>query len=274
MDSAERVPRLTVAIPLYRAAAWLDTVLANLGAIPDDVVILLSEDADSDGSAERIRAQVPDDRRIHYRQNPGPAGWRGHCNALIEACQTEYFSLLPQDDLLGPDYHARLVAALDAHPWAVIAFGSLIAEGGPFKRQTRFASPPMALGQRAPWQEAIDLEAGWNLGVPFRGVIRRSALRPIPPAPGDQFADQLWIFSMALAGHLIEVPDARYFKRYHAGNTHGQWQAPGLEERRRQLEDLITRHIEDETLRPRVLAYLNQVSWSKPYRRYKSLGIC
>ena len=69
----------------------------------------------------------------------------------------------------------------------------------------------------------MKLDQQWNLGIPYRGVVRRRLARPIPPTPGDRFADQAWVFSIALVSHLVEVPDALYIKRYHSSNTHTDW---------------------------------------------------
>lgn len=241
-NSASALPRLTVAIPLFRAAPWYENILENIRRIPADALILLSDETHSDDTAQRVAEHFEEDPRIRLRLRNGRPGWREHCNALIRECETGCFSLLPQDDLITPGYYEKLVAALDSHPGAGLAFGPIIAEGRRHHQPSRFPSPPFALGSFEPWLEAIKLERRWNLGIPFRGVIRQAILRPISPTPGDQFADQVWVFGMALAAHLLEVPDAPYIKRFHPGNTHGRWRYPSLDEREVQLITEI-RHV-------------------------------
>lgn len=84
------------------------------------------------------------------------------------------------------------------------------------------------------------LEQVWNLGVPFRAVIRREVLTGIPATPGDAFADQVWVFGMALRRHLRYVPEALYLKRYHARNTHQHWTPPSSEQRHRELMERVS----------------------------------
>lgn len=218
-------PRLTVAIPLFHAAPWFDTVAENISRIPQDARILISDETCSDDTVQRIAAHFGEDPRIRLRRGNGSPGWREHCNALIQECDTELFSFLPQDDQIEPGYYEKLVAALDAAPAAGIAFGSLYFEGPQFPSPSRQPSPPFPTGSLEPWMEAVDLDRQWNLGIAFRGVMRRDRMRAIPPTPGDRFADKLWIFGMALTCRLVEVSDAVYRKRIHERNTFTRWRA-------------------------------------------------
>lgn len=257
-SGAGHAPRLTVAIPLFEAARWADNIASTLGRLPADALIVLSDETGSDDTAQRLARRFAGDRRIRVRIREGRPGWREHCNALIESCETELFSLLPQDDTVVAGHHERLVAALDAHPGAGVAFGRIVAEGLR-EHPVRLRGPPFRPGARPPWEEAILLERRWNLGIPFRGVIRRSVLRTIPATPGDQFADQVWVFGLALTAHLFCDPRAVYVKRYHVGNTHRPWVAPSREARRSQLIGEIARVLGDGDVARQALAFLDHV---------------
>ena len=260
MTQAERGrPRLTVAIPLFRAERWARNVVENIRAMPPDVRIVLSDEVGSDDTAARIARHLASDPRIVLRLRRGAPGWREHCNALIAKNETEFFSLLPQDDALAPGYHAHLLAALDANPRAGIAFGTLVMVGRTPKPR-RLKPPPIPIGASLPWIEAILLERTWNLGIPFRGVIRREVLRAIPATPNDHFADQVWVFGMALSAFLVDAPEAVYYKRYHEGNTHGSWAPPTPGQRRAQLVGEIRKALEDKEDADRAIAFLEQAS--------------
>lgn len=250
--------RLTVAFPLYKGARWEETVVENIRHLPDDVRIILSDEVSSDDTAEKIANRFVNDPRIEVRMRNGLRGWRAHCNALIDENNTEFFCLLPQDDLIEPDYFEKLVAALDANPDAGLAFPRLFVVAHS-REPVPAPSTPFELGKGLPWIEAILLERYWNLGIPFRGVIRSTVLRHIPSTPSDHFADQLWVFSMALSAFLLEVPEAIYTKRYHGKNTHTQWQTPSTEERKAQLIHQIKDVSEDHDTAETILVYLEQV---------------
>lgn len=218
------MPRLTVAIPLFHGAPWIDTITENIRRIPDDALILLSDEVRSDDTAELIKKRLGGDPRIRVRLRDGAPGWREHCNALIDECNTGLFSFLPQDDQIEAGYYEKLMAALDEAPTAGIAFGSLYFEGPQFPSPVRQPSPPFPTGSLEPWMEAVDLDRQWNLGIAFRGVVRRDLMRTIPPTPGDRFADKLWVFGIALRSRLVEAEEAVYHKRIHERNTFTRWQ--------------------------------------------------
>ena len=194
---------------------------------------------------ERLRRELAGDRRITFRRESGARSWRQHANTLIERCRTPLFSLLPQDDDITPGYYERLQAVLDRLPSAGLAFGRIRSIGRPRRYLQSMARPPIPLGRDEPWREAIELDRRWNLGIPWRGVVRRELLLPMAPTPDDRFADQIWVFGIALAAHLAEAPDAIYVKRYHARNTHSDWAELTPEERRSAQVAEIRRRVSD-----------------------------
>ncbi len=236
------LPGLTVAIPLHGAGAWLDVVSANLESVPATARVVLSDRSRRDDAHRRLRRRHAGDRRLRFVEATDDPGWRGHVNQLIAACRTPLFTVLPQDDSVPPGYFELLVEALATRPTAGLAFGRIRAVGLG-ETEHELPGPPCELGLRPPWQEAIRLDREWNLGIPWRGVVRRRHLRPILPTSGDRFADQIWVFGIALEAHLVEVPEAVYLKRYHGGNTHGRWPALEGEERRAVKEREIRRRL-------------------------------
>lgn len=261
MASLPEQPRLTVAIPLYHATPWQQNVAENIRRIPAGTRIILSDEISSDDSAQQIAAQFSDDPRIELRMRNGQRGWREHFNALIAENDSEFFSLLPQDDLVEPGYYEKLVAALDANPHAGLAFGSLVA-AGKRSRQQKLVSAPFPLGHSTPWLEAILLQRYWNmnLGIAFRGVIRRGVLGPIHPTPADEYADLMWVFGMALKAFMVEVPGAVYLKRYYAANTHGHWQPLTAAQRKALLVAEIHNVFGEQPLAEQVIGCLEQVT--------------
>lgn len=242
-----RRPRLTVLMPLHGALPWIDDISANIELIPAGARIVLSDETESDDALARLLDRHRGDPRVRGRRpkrsdNPG---WRAHANALLGEARTELIALLPQDDRIMPSYYEKLVEALDRTPGAGLAFGSIEAIGYATE-PTRFPGPPIPLGVQTPWEEAIELDRRWNLGIAYRGVARRGLVRPIPATPSDRFADQMWVFSIALVSYLVEVPDATYIKRYHVANTHTRWSPLTPSERLAALSTAINERLEGE----------------------------
>ncbi|MEN9316988.1 MAG: hypothetical protein RIS35_3381 [Pseudomonadota bacterium] len=250
-------PRLTIAIPLYRGRAWLRNVASTIARLPVDARIVLSDEVGSDDAPSLLARRFANDARIVVRVRRGPPGWREHCNALIAENESPLFALLPQDDTIAPGHYEALVAALTQAPDAGMAFGQLIAEHQDGRR-VEHPPPSIELGRSLPWIEAVLLERVWNLGIPFRAVIHREVLTTIPGTPGDAFADQVWVFGMALRRHLLHVPEAVYLKRYHAQNTHGHWTPPTGAQRRLEMIERVRQAFPDEREAAPVIGFIDQ----------------
>ncbi len=213
---------LTIVVPLHGASRWVDVVSDNLSAAPRDAHIVLSDRTLVDDALAMLRRRHGGDPLVRFVSGDDGLGWREHVNGLIEISETPLFTILPQDDAIHPGYYELLVDALRSRPGAGLAFPRLVAVRAD-EPDAEHPVAPMPLGRWEPWREAIELDERWNLGVPWRGVVRRRHLFPMLPTPGDRFADLVWVFGIALATHLVEVQEAVYRKRYHRSNTHLAW---------------------------------------------------
>lgn len=216
---------MTIAIPLHGAEPWIRGIRDTVAKAPPWSRVVISDASHLDDSAARLRELYADDEWVTVVSRPGSTGWCEHANRLLEEADTEYFCWMPQDDLLHPDgYFDLMVSALDDNPERSLAFPSIykrVTRGRFLKREiapVRFPSPPLKLGQSPPVAEALAMLDSWNLGLAWRGVFRTRLARPLPPI--DDAPDQIWTFSMALAGSLVEVPDAIYLKRFHRQSAH------------------------------------------------------
>ena len=227
--------KITIAIPLYHGKNWIPVIANNIRHIPKNAKIVLSDEVSSDDSASLIARKFANDPKIQVRLREGEPGWRQHCNALMAECDTPFFSLLPQDDSIGPRYYQRLLRAFAKKPEIGISFGQIVGTRSSSEPPIWFRPPPKIPLEEAPWKVAIELDKQWNLGIPFRGVIRRELLTQFDTSLPESFSDQIWVFSMALRRHITEVPDCVYLKRYHPTNTHTVWPKLTHEERYKQL---------------------------------------
>lgn len=229
---------LTIAIPLHGGRRWLDTVVENVAKAPSNSTVVISDASGLDDAPEYLERRFAGDDRVTVVRRTRRLGWIEHSNLLLAEATTEYFCWMPQDDLVSPeDYFDLLVAAMEQNPDRVLAFPSVLRRVRQGRLRGRevtmpFRRPPFELGRRTPEAEALDLLRRWNIGLGcWRGVFRRSVARPIPETRDS--ADLAWAFSMALAGHFIEVPEARYLKRLHRGSALTQMRWEGKEHAKR-----------------------------------------
>lgn len=237
-------PRLTILIPLHRGGPWVLNIAQNLQSFPADCRVLISDATLEDTAIDWLEDRHGGDSRVEFLRKKSEIGWRRHTNELLGRVETEFASILPQDDAIPPGYYEKLVEALDANPSVGLTFGVMNAIEPLSASPERMPEVPFPLGQRPPYEEAIRLDREWNLGIPWRGVVRRNLLWPTPLIPYD-FADQIWTFGIALRAHLMEVPTAIYLKRYHANCTHITWKPLTGPERERILRETIEHCLAD-----------------------------
>ena len=222
---ARRVERrVELLIPAYRCAdhiaATLDSALAQTaGEVLSLHVALDGRDKPS------LTVLRPYEARgdIRLTVNETPLGWARNCQALIEACQSEFFEILFHDDALTPDAVERLLALLDARPDAVCAYGDVVRVKPSEAEQVRGmesiegdrpARMLAAFAQRFP-------------GTALRGLTRRRVCEDgfclIRNAYEDFGADFSWTPLMARHGALLRVEAPLYRKLIRDEGVSGGW---------------------------------------------------
>jgi cellulose synthase/poly-beta-1,6-N-acetylglucosamine synthase-like glycosyltransferase len=114
-------PRCSVIIPTFRAGRYIEEAARSvLDQTVEDLELIVVDDGCPEMSSSRV-ANLPDPRIIVHRQdNRGATRAR---NAGLGLARGSAVLFLDADDRLRPDALRRLVAALDAHPLAAVAYG-------------------------------------------------------------------------------------------------------------------------------------------------------
>ena len=124
-DVAEPPVLITFGIPTYNSPYLEQTVRSVLSQTLSDLEVIVSDD----GGRPETRALLDRlaDPRVRYVATDGapgvPANWN---RCLRRACGT-YFVLLPDDDLVAPEFAERMVSALEKQPDAGFAQCGIIA---------------------------------------------------------------------------------------------------------------------------------------------------
>ena len=104
---------MTVCIPAYQAAEFIERTLGCASAQTyAKQRILVSVDVSTDPTAEICRKRARDDPRIEVIAQPKRLGWAGNVNFLLDSVRSEFAFLYFHDDLIEPEYSARLIAAV------------------------------------------------------------------------------------------------------------------------------------------------------------------
>lgn len=143
------MPKISVVIPTYNRAAYLDAAIASVLAQRDaDFEIIVSDNCSQDDTAAVVSKYLTDSR-VHYYRNEQNIGmvrnWR---KAVYEHASGDWFVLLSDDDyLIDSDYLAKASRLIEDNPSVVVVY----AEG-------------YVLNERTGEQKPIVL--------PFEGVVK------------------------------------------------------------------------------------------------------
>ena len=111
--------KVSLIIPVYNVALYIESCLASLTAqTMDEVEILLVDDHGSDDSiqvAQDYLASHPSAKQFRILSTPHNMGPGAARNIGIEAAQGEYIGFVDSDDLVAPDYCLQLYTAAKTH---------------------------------------------------------------------------------------------------------------------------------------------------------------
>jgi len=118
------MPRITVLLPTYNAAAFLsDTLDSILSQTEPDFELIVLDDHSTDETADMVRA-VPD-ARIRLNVNPVNLGLPTNINIGLAMARGAYIARIDHDDVAVQDRLRLQSAFLDENPEVVILGGQL-----------------------------------------------------------------------------------------------------------------------------------------------------
>jgi glycosyltransferase involved in cell wall biosynthesis len=122
--------KVTVGIPTRNRAAFLREAIASvLGQNCGEFCVLVSDNASTDATSEVIASFA--DTRITHVRSERDIGMIANFDRLLDLVETEFIVLLPDDDLLYPDYLASVLPVFDGRPTVGLAHTAfdLVDEG-------------------------------------------------------------------------------------------------------------------------------------------------
>jgi len=110
-------PIVTAVIPTFRRSALVKrAVLSVLAQTRPELRVLVCDNASDDDTGEVVTELARRDARVIYHRHPENKGAYFNFQYGVDAVQSEYFSILSDDDLLLPEFYRRGVAAFEADP--------------------------------------------------------------------------------------------------------------------------------------------------------------
>lgn len=214
-------PLVSIGIPLYRAAEFVENIAANITETQyDNLEFLFSDRHGHDDAIERLRGRFRGDRRVKFFSATDQLRWEGNFNFVLAQASGKYFRWLSQDDRLPVDGIDRLVEVLESTPDAVLAYGpvDVIDRCGNVVVRGRRRS----FHQPATWtfRHALDVLGWLRHSAASHGLFRRQGVVDaglfIRPFRGG-LSSRAWRFGLALRGRFCFVASVRSQYRVHPG---------------------------------------------------------
>lgn len=239
IDSSE--PLVTIGVPVYNGERFLAECLDSLLSQRfRNFVLLISDNASTDGTEKICQTYVKADSRVRYHRNRTNIGLYGNFNLLLRLARTRYVKLATADDFWAPTMLGDSLASMEGdsslalcHPKAV-----LVAEDGSEIRRYEQSCHLMDDDPAVRFRRVLT-EIG--LVNQLVGVIRTDVLRSTLPLMNHTLADRVFVAELSLYGKILELPKYQYFRRFHQEST--SWDRKSESHQIRRLFSSGTRRI-------------------------------
>ncbi|CAG1015998.1 MAG: glycosyltransferase family 2 protein [Rhizobiaceae bacterium] len=202
--------KVTICIPAYMAEAFVErTLRCAREQTLRDIVIAISVDASSDATAAICRRHAAEDERIVVHVQAERLGWAGNVNFLLERVQTPFFFLYFHDDVVKPEYTARLLTRLEREP----AAGSIHCDMGHFGASEHVSQSREYRGSAS--ARLLTFLLAPDRGSPLRSLTRSQyldVLRLPTDAPGGFWANEPYLMRLLAAAPALNLHESLYLR--------------------------------------------------------------
>jgi glycosyltransferase involved in cell wall biosynthesis len=218
-------PLLTIAIPTYNRAGYLDLNLRQIGSQiephKDAVEIIVSDNCSSDNTAEVVAQHQGDDLPISYIRNEQNLGADSNFIQCFNQANGTYLLILGDDDLLVDGALADIVDYLKSGNFGVVR---LCTYG--YENDFRAERPKKTRhDSRSSSAESFIAQFSYFIGFVSGAIVNKELVEQVPGFKADRFADSnfphLYWFLTAAIKAPVNGTLSRYTvaaKRNNSGN--------------------------------------------------------
>jgi len=206
---------VTIGVPVYNGERFLAQCLDSLlSQTYRDFVLLISDNASSDGTQQICERYARADPRVRYHRNLVNIGLYGNFNLLLRLVRTPYVKLASADDFWAPAMLADAMREMQRDPALVLCHprAVLVDEDG---REIRRYEKTFQLMDDDPAERFKRVLTELGLVNQLMGVMRTDAVRATLPLMKQPPADSVFLAELSLHGKILELPKYQYFRRFH-----------------------------------------------------------
>jgi glycosyltransferase involved in cell wall biosynthesis len=215
--------RVAFGLPAANAEThFAEAIESLLAQTRTDFSLAIVDDCSTDGTLEVARAYAELDSRVSVHANPSRLGLVGNWRraqelALGAAPAAVYFAWASDHDIWHEQWLEALVAELDSHPAAVLAFPLTLRIS---ERGADLGGRPRTVDtadQHEPSERLRTVIHKLKAGDAIYGLMRRDALLRCGQLPLAASPDRLLLTRLALEGEFRQLPRLLWYRRYREG---------------------------------------------------------
>jgi GT2 family glycosyltransferase len=207
-------------MPAFRGADVIRVALESISKQNhSNFRVLISVDG---GDSDTAAACGPflADSRFSLVMQPRRLGWAGNINWLMSQPNYDYFCFWQQDDYTTFDYISELIAKSTIYKNSACYFSKIKWFGLHDHWEIASSVTGFAINRSLSIFETLN-------GVPFRGLIRQTAIDRVGPIRltdfDSAFEEFVWVGKLAREGNLHYVDGPVYFKRAYDDSIHSKY---------------------------------------------------
>lgn len=211
--------KLTIGMPVYNSEAYVrDSLESLLGQTYADFVLLISDNASTDGTADICQDLARQDGRIRYHRNKENIGMSPNFNLVAQRCETPFFKWSTADDLWAPTMIEKSMSVIEADDSIALCYPKTMLINLVDGTETPY-DDNLHLMQDDPVDRFLGVIHNIGLCNLHLGISRTAALKKtslLRPFPG---ADLNLMAELALYGKFYEVQEYLFFRRFHENSS-------------------------------------------------------
>jgi glycosyltransferase involved in cell wall biosynthesis len=208
-----QLPLVTVAVPVYNGAAFLDRALRSIvGQSHANIEIVVSDNASTDATADIIRQYAGRFRRFRCFRQPATLPVFDNFRFLFDQAQGEFFFWAPHDDYWDPRYIETGVTLLSAEPAASMVMGTVRYFNEHGKEILRY-DPPYRLSHRSARDRVSTYLQEGTTDHLFYAMYRTAVLRDVIWSRSTM-PEKAIIMHALLKGPVLDGHGMEYYNRY------------------------------------------------------------
>jgi glycosyltransferase involved in cell wall biosynthesis len=220
------LPLVTIGLPVYNSKRYVEQSLDSLlGQTYSDFILLISDNASTDGTEDICRRYAAADSRVQYHRNDVNIGNPRNFNRVAALTTTKYLKWSTSDDFWEPTFLERALEIMERDPSIALCYPqAYIVDAAGANREEY--NDVLHLMQDDPADRYLALLDRIKLAHQHLGVIRMSCLRRTHMLGTHVGSDVNLLAELTLYGKFFELPERLFSRRFHQDS--GSWKRGDL----------------------------------------------